>query len=91
MSLSEIPESQDRRISDVLERFRLQLLAEFATKKEVAAVVAAQNRQDLEVVKLQTELSHINQTLTKMTNIVDRVGWLIVTAVAMALLGLVLL
>lgn len=84
-------ETLERRVSEVLDRFRLQLLAEFATKAEVALVTAAQGRQDMEVVKLQSELKHINTTLNKLTTIIERVGWIITTAVIASLLGLVLI
>lgn len=89
MPQTEGNEPQERRLNDVLERFQLRLEAHFATKVEVASLMATQVKQDLELAKLQNELKHMNDTLSQISSNIRNVTWVVIVAVIGAVLKLV--
>lgn len=70
-----------RRLEDAFGKYKLEAAATFATKVELAAVTTALHAQGLDVVKLQFELQAIRKSLDKLNTNIERVVWLILTAV----------
>jgi hypothetical protein len=82
-------EGTERRISDAITRHELHAETRYATKAELASVSAALHSQGLDVVKLQLELEGIRKSLDQISSNLNRVVWIVLTAVLLAGIGLV--
>jgi hypothetical protein len=79
----------DRRITDAITRHELHAETRYATKTELSAVSAALHAQGLDVVKLQLELEGIRKSLDQISSNLNRVVWIVLTAVILGGMALV--
>lgn len=84
-------EVSEARLGEMLAACQSRAQHVYATKDELAAVVAAQSNQNMDIYKLQTELQGIRKSLDKLTAGIDRIVWVVVLSVVAALLSTVIL
>ncbi len=72
---------EERRLHDAITRHELHAESRYATKTELAQITAALHAQGLDVVKMQIELEGIRKSLDKISENINRVVWIVLTAV----------
>ena len=80
-----------RRWDDLVDTLRSRLSDTFASKAEVASVKADQAKQHTDMAVLKSELHAIRLAVEKLSSHLERGTWVILTAVILAVMGLVLL
>lgn len=80
-----------RRWDDLVDVLRSKLAETFASKAEVASVKADQAKQNVDMAVLKTELHGIRIAVEKLSSHMERAAWIVLTAVILAVAGLVLI
>lgn len=91
MSDQHLEHTERRRYDDLVETLRHRLSETFASKAEVASVKADQAKQNIDMAVLKTELQGIRIAVEKLSSHMERAAWIVLTAVILAVVGLVLI